>query len=87
MYLFLIKMAFQLIFGLGVFSLVSYQDEENIPKFLKELLIVVLIIIVALQQDQIHIIKDELAKVSALCENNTEELKNVISKMKTTLQN
>ena len=80
-------MALELIFGLGVFSLVFYQNADNIPKFLRGLLIVVLIFIVSQQQDQIHIIKDGLAKVSALCENNTEELKNVISKMKTTFQN
>ena len=67
-------MALQMLCGIGVFSLIFYNNAKNIPTFLTGLLILILIFIVAIQQDQIHNIRKELRKVNVHLDINTEEL-------------
>lgn len=73
-------MALDMIFGLGLFSLIFYQNADDIPKFLAGLLTVVLIFIVAQQQDQILTMKEELSQLSELCQNNSQRLTDILAR-------
>ena len=73
-------MAFEMIFGLGIFSLVFYHNAKDIPKFLIGLLIVILIFIVAIQQDQIQAIQTELSEVNAQMNKIMEEFQKITPK-------
>ena len=73
-------MAFEMIFGLGIFSLIFYHNAKDIPKFLIGLLIVILIFIVAIQQDQIQAIQTELSEVNAQMNKIMEEFQKITPK-------
>jgi predicted Holliday junction resolvase-like endonuclease len=66
-------MALQMLYGIGVFSLIFYSNAKNIPTFLTGLLILILIFIVAIQQDQIHNIRKELKEINLHLDKNTEK--------------
>lgn len=73
-------MALDMLFGLGVFSIVFYNNATNIPKFLAGLLIVVLTFIVGQLQDQVIMMKEELNQLTNLCQNNSQKLSDILAR-------
>lgn len=67
-------MSLHILCGIGVFSLIFYNNAKNISTFLTGLLILILIFIVAIQQDQIDNIRKQLREVKIHLDKNTGEI-------------